>query len=569
VDDKIKLAKASSYDGTSPFDGTTGSFYFPGNALDEQYQILGLSPEKLVIPRNYHSVLKMCYDYYQRGGIITTVINRLQEFTVTDIRNGERKKTTDDANYYFDAVLRRTPSKLMRFLNNGTLEFFLSGMLVPRIEYTELRGRDISPDLKSGKVYKMPVFDWYPPMLTYIEWVGWGKRNFYIKVPSTDIRLIRSKSGKLVKDQQLKLQLYETQFPQYVNDIRNGADKIQIPDPAYILRKETSYTPYPTPYLYNVLEPLTYKQQLRRMDFAVASRIINAILLVQEGSDNFPLTEETSENLDELKNQILARANNPRLMERLFILFSNHTTKLQWITPDVSAMLNQDKYREVNEELSEGLGFSRVLITGEARAGIGSEVSTWALLPMMEQLRSELIDWVTIQYEQLGLMNGFRNPPVPVFKPIKMQDAVKTAAVFAQAFKEGNLSRTTRDDMLGIDFDDEIELMKDELDLMKGMPPFPPMPYSAPPPGGLFGNPAPGQGPNSKSINGRPQGTQNVPVNNRNTGVKPEGQRPTSRLAAEIMEDEEVINLMNRIAESTGIEVTTEKLERIGGILEE
>ena len=561
-----KLAKASVFDGsTSPFDGG-GSFYMPGGMVDQQFQLAGLSPEKLIIPRNYHSVIKMCYDFYQRGGAVGTVINRLQEFTITDIRNGQNRKTTDEANTFFRAILDRNPSKMERFLNNITLEYFLSGLIIPRVDYQEFKGRDISPDLKTNKTYKMPIFDWYPPLLTYIEWIGWGKRAFYVKVESSDLKLIR---GKEIKNQQLKqrLQMYETQFPMWVEDIRNGADKIQIPDPSYIMRKETSYSPYPTPYLYNVLEPLTYRQQLRRMDFAVASRVINAILLVQEGDKDFPVTEETRENLDELKSQILARANNPRLMERLFVLFSNHTTKLTWIHPDVSAMLSQDKYVQVNEELSEGLGFSGILVGGGAGSrGSAAEVSTWAVLPMMEQLRNELIDWVAKQYELIGDLNGFRNIPVPEFRPIKLQDSVKTAAVYAQAFKEGNISRTTRDDMLGLNFESEIELMKDELTSMKGMPAFPPMPYSPLPPGQGM---APGQNPDSKTINGRPIGTQNPPTNKRNTGApKPSGQQPVSKLSAEIMEDEAVIDLINRIAESTGIEITDEKLEQIGGILE-
>jgi hypothetical protein len=573
VDEKIKLAKASVYNGaTSPFEGGEGNFYFPSGAVDQQFQVMGLSPEKLIIPRNYHAVIKMCYDFYQRGGVVGTVINRLQEFSITKIRNGQDRKTTDECETYFNSVLVRNPSKMTRFLNNVALEYYLSGLVIPRVDYIDFKGRDISPDLKSNKTYKMPIFDWYPPLLTYIEWIGWGKRAFYSKVPSSDIKLIRNSSGKEIKEQQLKLrlQMYETQFPMWVEDIRNGADKVQIPDPVnYIMRKETSYSPYPTPYLYNVLEPLTYKQQLRRMDFAVASRVINAILLVQEGDRDFPITEETRENLDELKVQILARANNPRLMERLFILFSNHTTKLTWIHPDVAAMLSQDKYTQVNEELSEGLGFPGILVAGVAgRSGTGAEVSTWALLPMMERLREELIDWVSSQYEIIGDMNGFRNIPVPEFTPPKLQDSVKTAAVFAQAFKEGNISRTTRDDMLGLNFNSEIELMKDELVDMKGLPAFPPMPYSPlPPGGGLFGQP---QSPNTKSINGRPTGTQNPPTSPRKTGTpKPSGQQPVSRLSAEIMEDEEVINLITRIAESTGIEITLEKLDQIGGILEE
>jgi len=560
----VKLAKASVLNGaTSPFEGGD-SFYMPGGMVDQQFQIAGLSPEKLIIPRNYHSVIKMCYDFYQRGGSVGTVINRLQEFSITDIRNGQVRKTTDEANVFYKTILTRNPSKMSRFLSNMALEYYLSGLLLPRTDYQEIKGRDLSPDLKPNKTYKMPTFDWYPPLLTYVEWIGWGKRAFFVKVPSTDIKLIR---GKDIKNQQLKqrLSMYETQFPMWVEDIRNGADKIQIPEPVnYIMRKETSYSPYPTPYLYNVLEPLTYKQQLRRMDFAVASRVINAILLVQEGSDMFPLTEETRENLDELKAQILARANNPKLMERLFILFSNHTTQLTWIHPDVSAMLNQDKYRQVNEELSEGLGFAGILGgggSGGSARGAAAEVSTWGILPMMDQLRVELIDWVTTEYELVGDMNGFRNIPVPEFRPIKLQDAVKTAAVFAQAFKEGNISRSTRDDMLGLNFTSEIELMKDELVSMKNMPTFPPMPYSPLPPGGAFGQPPPGQGPGAKTINGRPVGKQNPAVSPRSTG--------TPKIGAELMEDEEVLNLINKIALSTGIEITDEKLEAIGGILEE
>lgn len=569
VDEKIKLAKASSLSGvTSPFEGGSGagSFYFPGSTVDQQFQMLGISPEKLMIPRNYHAVIKMCYDFYQRGSAVATVINRLQEFTITDIRNSQSGKATTEANAYYNAVLYRSPSKLHRFLNNLALEYYLSGLLIPRVEYVDMKGRDVSPDLKPSKTYKFPLFDWYPPLLTYIEWSGWGKRAFYLKVPSSDLKLIRNTSGQDIKEQQLKqrMQMYETLFPMWVEDIKNGADRVLIPDPVYILRKETSYSPYPTPYLYNVLEALTYKQQLRRMDFSVASRVINAILLVQEGDKDFPITEETRDNLDELKAQILGRANNPALMERLFILFSNHTTKLTWIHPDVNVMLNQDKYREVNDEVIEGLGFSTTLISGSTgRSGLGAEVSTWALLPMMGLLRAEFIDWVSKQYEICGDLNGFRNTPTPEFRPINMQDSVKTAAVYAQAFKEGNLSRTTRDDMLGVNFDSEVELMEDELQAMKNLPPFPPMPYSAPPPGGLFGGGGtpPGQGPGAKTINGRPVGKQNPAVSPRATG--------TPKVGAALMEDEEVINLINKIAESRGIVITEDTLQQIGGLLED
>lgn len=534
-----------------------GSFYMP-LGYNTYNAASGITPEKLVVPKDYHQVLILCYDFYQRGGSITTVVNRLAEFSITEIRNGQRK-TTDEANILFDGILHSKPSRLGRFLNTMSLEYWLSGLLLPRVDWVETRARDISPDLaRPNKTYLMPQFDLYPPLLVAVDWAGWGEKVYYLKIPTSDVRLLKS-GGSRIKDQQARYEMFVNTYPWIVDEVKNGSDKIRIKDSDPILRKEISYSPYPTPYLFNVLEALIFKQQLRRMDYAVAARIINAILLVQEGNDNFPLTEETRENLDTLKTQVFARSANPAMAERLFALFTNHTTKLTWIVPDVAALLDQDKYRQTNEELAEGLGFAKILMTGESRNAGASEVSTWSIQPQMELFRTELLEWIQQVYVDFGERNSFRKIAKPLFKPVKLQDFVKTAAVFAQAFKEGNLSRTTRNDMLGLDFETEVELMKDEKELMKDLPAFPPMPYSPAPPMGM-GNNSQRFGP----VGGRPQGSQNVPVNNRNTGVRPPGQAPTSRVAAEeieLLSDEELINLFNKVAEDRGLVITQELLE--------
>jgi len=553
------LAKALA----TTFEETYGSFYMP-SAADKAYQFAGLSPEKLMIPRNYHQVIKMCYDFYQRGGSVTKVIDRLEELAITEIRNGQRK-TTDEQNEYFTSILHNKPSRMMRFLHNTAREYFLSGMVLPKIEWVELKGRDISPDLITNKTYLVPRFDMYPPMLVKVAWAGWGKKTYFLKVSDSDRRAIKSKGGR-IKEQQLKYRMWTENFPGYVEQIESGAEDIEITDTDPILRKELSISPYPTPYLYNVLEALVFKQQLRRMDFAVASRVINAILLVQEGDKDFPLTEETNDNLLNLQTQIMARQGDPRKMERLFVLFSNHTTKLSWIAPDVTAMLDQDKYREVNEELDEGLGFPGILLTGSSRQGSqASEVSTWAIQPQMEEFRSTLIEWVNSEvYWKASELNGFRNRPSPSFKTIKLQDFIKTAAVFQQLYAEGNVSRITRDDMAGIDFETEAELMKDEAEIAKGLPAFTPTPYSPPPPtiGGGMPNGNPGNsisGGGKQPGAGRPNGSQDRPVTSKNSGVKLPG-KPTSKVKASADErlwsDEEVVNLINRIAEEVGITIS-------------
>lgn len=558
--DKLQLASASFVPG---YVSSYGNFY---SGFDATNQSLGLAPEKLVIPRDYNSVVRMCYDFYQRGGMASTVINRLTELSITRIRNGQRK-TSNEANSYFDAVLHRNPSRMARFLRTAALEYYLSGMVLPRVDWITVTGEQISPQLKNGKEYVLPVFDLYPPLLVNVVWASWGKKEYYLKLPKEDIKLIRN-GGSQIKEQQLKYDMYLNYYPTFVKAVMDGADRVRI-DVDPILRKEVSFNPHPTPYLFNVLEALVFKQALRRMDFAVATRVVNAILLVQEGDKDFPLTAETEKNLEELKNQILARAGDPRLLERLFFLFSNHTTKLTWITPDVQALLDQDKYRQANDEIAEGLGFARILVTGESRNAQAAELSTWSIQPMMEDLREMFIEWITTIYEEAADLNNFRNSPRPAFTPIKLQDFVKTAAVFAQAYKEGNVSRTTRDEMIGLDFEAELELMTDEYDPMKELPKnFPEMPYNTqiPPAGGFGGAP-------NRPNGGKPVGTQNVPLNKRNTGVRPSGQTPVSRTsptgrpaqtkAAEIemMSDDEVINLIDKIAKDRGLAITTEDLE--------
>jgi len=544
-----KLAKALA----TTVEETFGGFYMPASA-DQMYQYSGLSPEKLMIPKDYHHVIRMCYDFYQRGGSVTKVIDRLEELAITELRNGQRK-TTDEQNEYFRAVLHDKPARLMRFLHNAAREYFLSGMILPKIEWVEKKGRDISPDLITNKTYLLPQLDMYPPTLVKVVWVGWGKKAYYLKVTDSDRRAIKNKGGK-IKEQQLKYRMWTENFPSYVQQIESGAQDIEIVDSDPILRKELSISPYPTPYLYNVLEPLVFKQQLRRMDFAVAARVINAILLVQEGDKDFPLTEESNGNLVNLQTQILARSGDPRKLERLFVLFSNHTTKLSWITPDVTAMLDQDKYRQVNEELDEGLGFPGILLTGSSRQGSqASEVSTWAIQPQMEELRGALLEWINTElYWKASDLNGFRNRPSPSWKTIKLQDFIKTAAVFQQLYAEGNVSRITRDDMAGLDFQTEAELMKDEAEIAKGLPAFTPTPYSPPPP-------MIGQSPGNNGA-GRPTGSQNRPVNQRNAGVSIKG-KPTSKVKAseaELIPDEDVIELINKVALQYNLIVTADDI---------
>lgn len=553
-------------------EGGIGNTYGAFNS-DKINQAFGNTPEKLTVPHDYHGQLRMCYDFYQRGGMASAVIDRIAELTITDLRNGQRK-TTNEANVYFEALLHRKPSRLYRFFRMMAMEYFLTGMVIPKVSWQEITGEELHPKLKPKKKYAVPVFDLYPPLLVNIQWAGWGQKEYWLTIPPEDFKLVKNKDARRTKEQQRRFDYLST-FSLFNDAVAMGTDKILLKDIDPILRKELSISPYPVPYLSKVLEALIFKQQLRRMDFAVAARIINAILLVQEGSDSFPLVEGDRNNLDELKNQILARANNPLLLERLFMLFSNHTTKLTWVSPDVSALLNQEKYIQANEEVMEGLGFPRILVVGESKGAQAAEVSTWAIQPQMEEFRTMVLEWTDTIFEEGSELNGFRNTPSPSFTPIRLQDFVKTAAVFAQLYREGNMSRTTRDQTVGLNFEDEVELMIDELSLIEDIPKdYPEMPYNIQVVPANLNNPAGTGGTQQRNkVGGKKLGTTNSPVTEKNSGVRIDGQQPTTRTnpndsparspkgsaeslnAIELWSDEEVIEALNAEAQRRGIQV--------------
>ncbi len=83
----VELAHAS-WAVTPGYNVPNGNFY---GGFDAANQALGLAPEKLIIPRDYHAVVRMSYDFYQRGGMASTVVNRLSELSITKLRNGQRK----------------------------------------------------------------------------------------------------------------------------------------------------------------------------------------------------------------------------------------------------------------------------------------------------------------------------------------------------------------------------------------------------------------------------------------------------------------------------------------------
>jgi len=252
-----------------------------------------------------------------------------------------------------------------------------------------------------------------------------------------------------------------------------------------VRRKPMTGTKYPVPYLYPALESLKHKRNLRRMDYSLASRVITAIQLFKLGDKDFPVTEDDESAFDDIKNQMTWRNSSGRDLERIYQLFANHTLQIEWVMPDVKALLDDAKYGSINTDIFFALGFPRILTTGETeKTGTSSaEFAMISPVKSMENMQEKLLTILKDIVYQISDRNKLKDVPEVKFKKINLYAIADFLQIMTSLYDTGNISRETYDEAFGFDFIDEMNIKEDEEKLLKEkkLGSYAPMPFAAEP----------------------------------------------------------------------------------------
>jgi len=439
--------------------------------------------DNMEIPTDFHKLIKICRFFYKRDPVAGTVINKMVDCAITPITN-RKSKCTDTEFYVYDAL----SDMLQAFFRNACLEYLLSGLVVPEYEWNRIRGSDLSQELGSRMRFKVPDNIWFrdPATIKVKNSPISNKKYYYVTISTELINFIRN-DGKL-KDGTYDKEAYDALVKNYpafvkaIKELKGTKVEIRLEDIRPILSKTLAEDAYPIPYMSNALESLMHKRNLRKMDYSVAARVTSAIQLIRLGSDEFPCTDEG--DFDHIKSQMNYRVETGR-QERLFQLFGNHTLQIEWIFPNTEAMLNVEKYRSVDDDIISAFGFPRTLITGETlRSNVqgGSDFAAFSPIATMETIRDILIEWLKTMYKEIKEQNNFKSSPIPNFTPMRLYKLLDLSMIGESLYKEGNLSRQTRQEVVGFDFETEIERKEQETKLYKekGIPEAPEVPYSSP-----------------------------------------------------------------------------------------
>lgn len=413
------------------------------------------------IPNKWHDIVKLCNFFYERDGLIRTVIDKQVEIGINDMTIVATERAQQRVLELFEYI----KNSVKGFLAQAATEYFLSGLVIPDIVWKTA----LPEETGMKKAYVVPTDIWTRnPLQVELKSTPIPNRVIPLwTLTSDEVSFITNKGvyPDGTEDKETYQILYR-EFPQYVALVNKGITKIPLPGHFVIRRKPLLRTQYPVPYLMPNLELLMHKRNLRKMDYAVASRVINAILHIKAGNDEHPIGED-SDVLDNLAVEFRRRG-SINSVERIVELFSDHTVSLNWVVPPIDTLLNTDKYTQLNQEILYGLGFPKFLITGEKDKSNSGTAGSALLSPLnsMKAMRSDFEDFLNRLFREVADKNNIKTPPLVKFAPldlIEMQDLLSVAQTLEE---KGIVSRTNVAKLAGFDFVSEQHLRYSEEELM-------------------------------------------------------------------------------------------------------
>jgi len=426
--------------------------------------------------------------FYKNDPLASSAINKIIEIGINGLEFDSNGLSENELRIFYNVV-----PKLLSFARMMGLEFMLTGLVVPEVAYSTFTKEQLYQNgivVKKKEVLTLPSSMWIrdsKQVEIKSSFVG-DKPSYFIAIPEKTVSFILNKGSYLDGTKDVELyNLLVKEYPEFVNDVRNGVRKIKLDNPLIFRGRYLSDSPYPIPYLNSVIESLKHKRNLRRMDYSLASRVITAIMLVKVGSDEFPVTEDDDYIFDDLRRQLAWRWNSGKPdLERIFQLFANHTIDISWIIPDVQALLDDSKYSNVNKDIIQGLGLPAILIAGETeRSGAGGANDYAMISPesTMEVMRTHITPVLQSICNNISKYNSLSTTPYIRFTKINLMEFNTFTEVLANLYTTGNISRTSYDKIFGFNWIDEMNVKEEENKILKekNLEDFAPAPFSPQP----------------------------------------------------------------------------------------
>ena len=224
--------------------------------------------------------------------------------------------------------------------------------------------------------------------------------------------------------------------------------------------RKQPYERYAKPRSTRIFDTLNYKQQLQNADLSTLDGISNYILKITIGNDEYPVTSQS-----ELET-VAKLFDTP---SKSFDVVWNHTLEIEKIvSPEIESILGQEKYLQVNEDITAGLAVTRSIIDGAGKAS-PAEIGllTKGIMEEINYSRSQVEKWIYKEYRQLAEAMGFDRFPKVRWDEGVLKDTILYINTLASLVDRRMLSYKTALEALGFDYDNELKNMQTELPMVE------------------------------------------------------------------------------------------------------
>ncbi len=368
---------------------------------------------------------------YWNYGILRNAINLLQDFSVSKLHIKTSNKTVKTFfTNWFQAI------NLYDLMAQFFLEYYRSG----NVFLYKFEGRvsdDKFKELKTVFSAKSPVlpvrYIILNPQQVYLQ-VGLVPGNYVFSKMLSTYEIARLRNPQTEEDK-----IVFKSFPPEVQQqimVGGGNQYIYAPlDPKrlfYTFYRKQDYEPLAIPMAFPVLNDIEYKLELKRMDMALARTVEQVILLVTAG---------------EAPSEYAPNGYNPQILSRLQGIFQNqtigrvlvadYTTKAEWKIPDLKELLGPEKYRQVDNDIKEGLQY---MFFGEEKFANASIKAKIFIESLREGRRVFLENFLMLEVRKVCESMGFKNVPELEFEDIDILDSDGRDRLFYQMASIGLLT---------------------------------------------------------------------------------------------------------------------------------
>lgn len=224
--------------------------------------------------------------------------------------------------------------------------------------------------------------------------------------------------------------------------------------------RRQDYERWPVPRVVRSFDSMDYKDSLIKADISTLDGITNYILKITIGNDEHPVTSQ-----DQLET--IARLFDTS--SKSFNIVWNHTLQVEKITsPEISEILGQEKFAQVNDDLTMSWGISRALLDGQLQGNARSiETAVKAFAEEVNFARRCVRRWIEHEYEEIALAMGFNRYPIVRFDENALKDEIMLMSVIQGMIDRRIISYETGIEKLGLDFPTELANMIQEKPLVQ------------------------------------------------------------------------------------------------------